>query len=363
METENLTWSMKSVGDEIALREYIEDVCGFKHIHTGKVRDTYRIDPYTLLVVASDRISIFDFVLSSRIPYKGVVLTALTHFWTQLLTKQFPGEFLHHLIPGFRNPLFNSAVDLKERFRMLPVERCLVIRDLTNLIDPYELIFRHHLGGSIYRDYQKTGLVSGQVIEEKNLPEWSYLTTPIFSPSTKEKNGHDKNISAPDYYDDKQIGLKGKIFADFLKKVYSFAYEYAKDKELLILDTKFEGSSELCMVGDEILTPDSSRFVAEKNWHEHMNNPNIKLEFFDKQVVRNWGKNIPVEFQINGIDIQKLDPKNIEHRRFVAEQTIPSDIIEKTIRNYLDLFHRLTGMNIVQYLNTMMGIKLNIIPL
>jgi len=162
-----------------SLSEYLQEN-GLKRISQGKVRDTYYLDEDRLLVVASDRISVFDFVLNASIPKKGEVLTALTHFW---LTKILPFE--NHLISsrwkkdGFTE---NAAADLKEDglFR-LPLERCLVVRNLTGKMYPFEMIYRHHIGGSVFKQYQKTGIAGGHQLP-LGLPKWSKLNTPIFTP-------------------------------------------------------------------------------------------------------------------------------------------------------------------------------------
>jgi phosphoribosylaminoimidazole-succinocarboxamide synthase len=149
---------------------------GLNLLSQGKVRDTWRLSNDYLLVIATDRISIFDFVLNALIPKKGEVLTALTHFWlTQVLT-----NCEHHLAHSVEYDDFNVAADLKHdtyaglELPNLPAERCLVVKDLTKFMYNFEMIFRHHIGGSVYEKYLETGTAGGQALPP-NLPKWSKL--------------------------------------------------------------------------------------------------------------------------------------------------------------------------------------------
>ena len=174
-------------------RERIED-SGAKGKGIGKVRDSYQLDSGRLLVHASNRISIFDFVLNAIVPGKGEVLTAMTHFWLTQVLKNLP----NHLINDKNG--FNDSVKLTDHFSRLPVESLLVVKDLSGDLDPYELIFRKHLGGSVWKSYEKTRIVSGQQMPE-GLKKWQALDKAIFTPSTKELIGHDINIDAVSYLD------------------------------------------------------------------------------------------------------------------------------------------------------------------
>jgi len=166
---------------------------GLTLISQGKVRNTFRIDDETLLVVATDRISIFDFVLPTLIQGKGEILTALTHFW---LTEVIKG-LASHLVSSRKNNGLNAIHDFAEKYPGIKpyLGRCLVIEDLTGALDPFELIFRHHLGGSVFKKYQETGMAGGHKLEP-HLPQWSKLPIPIFTPSTKAEVGHDVNVDA-----------------------------------------------------------------------------------------------------------------------------------------------------------------------
>jgi phosphoribosylaminoimidazole-succinocarboxamide synthase len=332
------------------LTEYLQGI-GLRLISQGKVRNIFRIDKDRLLIVATDRISIFDFVLNTLVPYKGETLTALTHFWGWKLREAFP-NMATHLIQSSINPIYNAAYDLKKQFPDLPLERSLVVRDLSGFLDPFELIFRNHIGGSVYDDYKNTGIVSGQEIP-RDLPEWSRLEDAIFSPSTKEERKHDINVTDEHYY--KVMGYYSKHFINTLKRVYQFAYWYAQSKGILILDTKFEGSSQGHILADEFLTPDSSRFVEENEWKNAMAQKR-QPAFLDKQEIRDWGRSIEVPHQINPINLKKISPDNQMNINTVHQVKVPEDIIESLTDNYLFLLKTLTELNLPTYQQKFMGI-------
>ncbi|MCX6797892.1 MAG: hypothetical protein NTX66_01565 [Candidatus Falkowbacteria bacterium] len=320
---------------------------GIEMIGQGKVRNTFRVDEKSLLVVASDRISIFDFVLNAEIPRKGEVLTALTHFWGNTLD-----AFFTHLRKSDIEPLYNAAYDFRRlKGIAIPLERCLIVYDLSNELDGYELIFRAHIGGSVYSVYIKTGIVAGQAITP-DLPEWSKLEKPVFTPSTKAESGHDINVDADVYFE--AYGDTGQGFIKTLQDFYAAAYEYAEKQGILILDTKFEGSSRLGLIGDEFLTPDSSRFCDAEDWKQAMATPGVKPKFMDKQFVREWGMKIQTPFGVTGIN--KLDPENLEHLDFVHSLEVPADVIKTTTGKYLEIFFRLTNMTLDDYQREMMGV-------
>ncbi len=299
-------------------------------VYQGKVRDTYRLpygDDDLLLFCATDRLSIFDFVLNTLVPNKGEILTALTEFWlTQVLA-----EFPNHLLPSIAHPRENFAYDLKEIFHDIPINRCLAVEEVE--IPPYEMIFRHHLGGSVFKRYEETGIAGGQKLPS-GLPKWNYLDQPLFTPSTKAKDGHDINISADDYYE--AMGEKGRESVKMFKDIYIKAYAFARGKGILILDTKFEG---LDIIADEILTPDSSRFTTKEDWEKAMKEKRDPI-FYDKEVVRQWGKTVKTPFGTTGI--HTLDPENPEHIAFVHSLEVPAEIIERTSDRYLSILYRLT---------------------
>jgi phosphoribosylaminoimidazole-succinocarboxamide synthase len=329
---------------------------GYTRIHQGKVRDTYHIDKNHLLVVATDRISIFDFVLNALIPKKGEVLTALTHFW--LMTRI---NAKNHLINSKITDAFNAAFDLREElFPDLPIERCLVVKNLKGELYPFEMILRHHIGGSVFKEYQKTGKAGGNNLP-LGLAKWSKLETPIFTPSTKEEVGHDVNVDA-DYFfkimKEKGLEKESKKVVDMIIKVYQEAYAFAEEKGILIIDTKMEVAG--LTIVDEILTPDSSRFVFKEDYENAMAEGRDP-QFLDKEPVRIWGRGIETPFVDPGgfefiIGINNLDPENPEHVSFVHGLELPKEVIEKTTERYIDLVEKITGMSLDRYQDIMMGV-------
>jgi len=312
---------------------------GLNMVFQGKTRDMYDFDS-NLLIVASDRLSIFEFVLNTAVPRKGEVLTALVHFWlTNVLS-----NFQHHLVESTTKPGCNAVHDLISSYPDLPIERSLVIKKVNIL--PFELIFRHHIGGSVYKKYLETGMAGGQELTP-NLPKWSKLDTPIFTPSTKEETGHDINIDA-DFFLDK-YGEHGKRLVDMYTEGYKQAYAYAEERGILILDTKFEG--DFFLFADEVITPDSSRFCDVDNWRAAMED-NIEPAFLDKQVVREWGLTVGTPFEKEGrkiIGLKNLDPENKKHIKWVHKLPVPDEIIEETMNRYLTIFERLTGEKLDHY--------------
>jgi phosphoribosylaminoimidazole-succinocarboxamide synthase len=327
---------------------------GLKRIHQGKVRDTYFLDEKNLLVVATDRISIFEFVLNASIPKKGEVLTALTHFWLSNILERFE----HHLVKSSKYSCFNAAYDLRRDLKFLPIERCLVVKNLTGGIYPFELIYRHHIGGSVFKKYQETGMAGGHKLPP-NLPKWSKLEKPIFTPSTKEEIGHDVNVDA-DYFfremERKGLRADAREAVEILRQAYSLSYEYAESRGISILDTKFEVAG--MVIADEILTPDSSRFARTSDWEKAMAEGRDPY-FLDKQPVRDWGLKIETPFRDkNGqiVGINKLDPKKPEHVTFVHGLEVPAEVIASTTKRYLNIFEALTDSSLSEYQVEWMGV-------
>lgn len=303
-------------------------------IHQGKVRDTYKINEKELLVVASDRLSIFDFVLSAIIPFKGECLTALTHFWLTTILSDYP----NHLSMDMAKALHTY----KKWYPELQLERSLLVRDLSGKLLPFELIYRHHIGGSVYKKYiENDGYVAEKYLPP-NLPKWSKLEEPIFTPTTKADDGHDLPVEPSKFFE--ATGNTGSDIVHMLSDMYADAYEYAEKRGILILDTKFE-SSDSCVV-DEILTPDSSRFADKEDWEKALANGK-EPTFYDKEVVRQWGKGVETPFDVVGIN--NLDPENDEHVAFVHSLKVPQDVIDEAGRRYNEIVLRLTGLTLKQY--------------
>lgn len=243
-----------------------------KLINSGKVRETYDVGDGTLVIVTTDRISAYDYVLPTEIPGKGVLLNKLSAFWF---------DFTKDIIPNHLISIDNA--DMPEKFQTKEFEgRCMLVKKLKML--PVECIVRGYITGSGWSSYQKTGLVCGIKLPE-GLRESEKLPMPIYTPSTKATEGHDENIPF-----EKTFDLVGEAIATQLRdisiKLYSKCEEYALTKDIIIADTKFEfGLDEdgNIVLGDEMLTPDSSRFWPLSNYGIGRSN-----ESYDKQFVRDY---------------------------------------------------------------------------
>ena len=273
------------------------------HVASGKVREIYELDQERLLLVTSDRISTFDVILPTEIPDKGRVLTGLSGFWFARTRNIVPNHLLA-LRPDGRS---TEA----RRLRMLPIE-CVV---------------RGYLTGSGWKDYQATGSTSGHELPP-GLRESERLPEPIFTPATKAQTGHDENIDR-----DRAAELVG---ADALAEVerividlYRFASEHAAQRGVIIADTKFELGHDdegRLMLGDEALTPDSSRF-----WPADGYEPGRAQPSFDKQYVRDYCESL-------GWD--KTDPG----------PDLPGEVVAGTRARYIEAFELLTGIAFHVYL-------------
>ncbi len=313
----------------------------------GKVGDKYMypLEVDRLVSVRSDRLSVFDFVLLLLVLYKGQILTALTDFWARELLD--PLRVNHHLLYSEQFLGRNLAKDLKSQFADLNLTRTLVIKRAE--IMPYELIFRHHIGGSVWKKYQDTGIVAGVKLPE-NLKKWQKLDEPMFTPSTKAEGGHDINITVDEFI--AQTGEAGLRAVGMLTKLYKKAYEYCDQRGIVLLDTKFEVSSDGKMLCDEFLTPDSSRYVAKDNFLQAFAQ-GVEPAFMDKQPARDFCATIATPFvdkdgkQIIGF--KELDPENPEHVDFVSNYELPDEVASSTTKRYLEIFKALTGMTLPEY--------------
>jgi phosphoribosylaminoimidazole-succinocarboxamide synthase len=273
------------------------------HLASGKVRELYALDDDRLLLVASDRMSTFDVVLPTEIPDKGRVLTGLSGFWFTLLRDVVPNHMLAIRDDG-------RSMECR-RLEMLPIE-CVV---------------RGYLAGSGWKDYQATGTTSGHALPE-GLRESDRLPQPIFTPATKAQSGHDENISR-----DQAAELVGaERFAEVERvsiALYSAAAEHALRNGIIIADTKFElgyDSDGNLVLGDEALTPDSSRF-----WPADAYEPGRGQDSFDKQFVRDY-------CETTGWDKTPPGPE------------IPPDVVAGTRAKYVEAFERLTTIPFDSYL-------------
>jgi phosphoribosylaminoimidazole-succinocarboxamide synthase len=272
------------------------------HVASGKVREIYALDDERLLLVASDRISTFDVVLPTEIPDKGRVLTGLSAFWFARTAEIVP----NHLIAVREDARSTEC----ERLEMLPVE-CVV---------------RGYLSGSGWKDYTSTGAVCGHVLPA-GLTESSELPEPIFTPATKATTGHDENIDR-----ERAAELVGAELFDEVERVsialYRFAAEHARARGIVIADTKFEFGLDdgTLVLGDEALTPDSSRF-----WPADEYRPGGAQPSFDKQYARDYCESL-------GWD--KTDPG----------PELPEEVVAGTRARYVEAFERLTETDFDAYL-------------
>lgn len=327
---------------------------GLRLVFRGKTRDTYQHPTREdlLIVVATDRGSIFDIVLPDPITAKGEVLTAFTHFWLTGLLKDVP----NHLVTDEEvlGPLFATYKSLDRR-------RTLVVRKLK--IQQDEMIFRMHIGGSEYKAaYVPYGLAGGQMLP-LGLKKWSFLGHPLFTPSTKAEMGHDQNYDAADYL--RRYGMEGRRTVDMLAEAYERAYAFASDpiramdngfdaeEAVLILDVKFETDGSV--LGDEVITPDSSRFCTRRALAVALET-GAEPESLDKQPLRNWGESIETPFKLPG-GIHGLDPNNQAHLAWVHnELQVPQVELDATSSRYLNAARLFFGCTLVEYQYRHMGI-------
>lgn len=274
-------------------------IAGWNHLRTGKVRDLYTNESGQLLMVTSDRISAFDWVLPTTIPTKGAVLTQLSLFWF---------EKLNHIVP---NHIVSTDVPAEVR------GRAVIVRPLTMF--PIECVARGYLTGSGWSEYKKTKSVCGIPLPD-GLLDGSQLPDNIFTPATKAEVGdHDINISFEQALD---TVPRTRELRDLTLALYGAAADFAKTRGIILADTKFEfGTDEngIITLGDEALTPDSSRFWDAATWQ-----PGGAQPSFDKQFVRDY----LVE---SGWDRESPPPQ------------LPEDVVEKTAQRYRDAYLRLTG--------------------
>jgi len=272
------------------------------------VRDVYDVDENHLLIVATDRISAFDCILPTAIPHKGEVLTALSKFWFEKLQHVVPNHLVTHSSSEIPNIIRRSGLEV----------RSMLVRKTT--VFPVECVVRGYLAGSGWKDYLRTGAICGHTLPE-GLLESAELPEPIFTPSTKAEEGHDENISEEDVRQ-----LLGKEITVRLREVslqlYKEAREYARQRGIIIADTKFEfgrDSNGEIMLIDEALTPDSSRF-----WPAESYSPGQSQPSFDKQFVRDY---------LETLDWNKQPPA----------PPLPDDVAKATTARYLEAYRLLTG--------------------
>ena len=277
------------------------DIPQLTKVKSDKVREVFDMGEH-FLFVASDRISAFDVILPNGIPRKGEVLTQISHFWFDHFSDQVPN---HRVNDGFPEDLSHLS------------SRSMVVKKAKPLA--IECIVRGYITGSGWKEYQKNGTVCDIVLPE-DLLESAELEEPLFTPSTKADEGHDENI-----FFEKAVEIVGQDTAEKVRdlslKIYTEARNYARERGIIIADTKFEFGEldgELILI-DEVLTPDSSRF-----WPLDEYEPGRGQFSFDKQYVRDY---------LETLDWDKTPPGPV----------LPEEIVERSQARYLEAYERLTG--------------------
>jgi len=270
-------------------------------LHTGKVRDVYLDDNGELLLVASDRVSVYDVVLPTPIPDKGKILTQLSLFWFDQLADAFP----NHVI---------SSTDVPAQW----IGRAIRCRRLQML--PVEFIARGYLAGLGLKEYRQHGAISGVTLPP-GLAEGSRLPEPIFTPTTKATHGHDEFITFNEAMEEIGTETAGQLRAATLE-IYARGAAFAADQGIIIADSKLEfghADDGTLVLGDELLTSDSSRFWPADRWE-----PGRTQHAFDKQFVRDWSS-------------------SLDWNRTAPGPPIPDNIVEATRQRYIDVYQRITG--------------------
>lgn len=286
-------------------------VPGLVHLHTGKVRDLYRDEDGNLVMVASDRMSAFDWVLPTEIPDKGRVLTQLSLWWFDQLQDLVPNHVISTELPAGAPADWAGRTLICQNLDMVPVE----------------CVARGYLTGSGLVEYDQTRTVCGLALPE-GLVDGSELPAPIFTPAAKAAVGeHDENVSYEEV-----ARTAGAETAALLRQatlaVYGRARDIARDRGIILADTKFEfGFDEdgVLVAADEVLTPDSSRFWPADQWEPGRSQPS-----YDKQYVRDW-----LASPASGWDrTSELPPP-----------ALPQEVVEQTRAKYIEAYERLTGQN------------------
>jgi phosphoribosylaminoimidazole-succinocarboxamide synthase len=283
-------------------------VPGLTHLHTGKVRDLYENEAGDLVMVASDRISAYDWVLPTEIPDKGRVLTRLSLWWFDRLADLVPNHVISTDLP------VGAPADW--------AGRTLVCRALDMV--PVECVARGYLTGSGLAEYDRTRTVCGLALPE-GLVDGSELPAPIFTPATKAAVGdHDENVSFEEVA--RQVGADtAALLRRTTLDVYARARDIARERGIILADTKFEFGfdGERLIIADEVLTPDSSRFWPAGQWQPGRAQPS-----YDKQYVRDW-----LTSPASGWDRGSEQPP----------PALPQDVVESTRARYLEAYELLTG--------------------
>ncbi|MDB1086013.1 phosphoribosylaminoimidazolesuccinocarboxamide synthase [Streptomyces sp. ACA25] len=289
------------------------EVPGLEHLHTGKVRDLYRNAEGDLVMVASDRVSAYDWVLPTGIPDKGRILTRLSLWWFDLLSDLIPHHVLSSDVPPGAPADWKGRVTVCRSLRMIPVE----------------CVARGYLTGSGLEEYRRDRTVCGLALPE-GLSDGSELPAAIFTPATKAEVGeHDENVAYEEIA--RRVGAETAArLRQATLAVYSRARDVAKERGLILADTKFEfgrsgggGDEDALVLADEVLTPDSSRFWRRDEWE-----PGRPQKPYDKQHIRDW-----LASPESGWDRHGNTPP----------PELPEHVVEQTRARYIEAYERLTG--------------------
>lgn len=292
--------------DSVLLRTDFPDL---KPHASGKVRDVYSVGDQQLLFVATDRISAFDYILSTGIPHKGRVLSQISLFWFDFLADIVPNHLITADVEQYPASVRKYADQL--RGRSMLVQRAEMF--------PVECVVRGYISGSAWKEYKATGKVSGIALPA-GLKEADAFPEPIFTPSTKATTGHDENISFAQMCD--IVGVEtASHLRDLTLRVYKKAADYARRRGIIIADTKFEfgRTAKGITLADEVLTPDSSRF-----WPANKYAPGRSQESYDKQYVRDY---------LEQVQWNKQPPA----------PALPAEVACRTSEKYLEAYFQLTG--------------------
>lgn len=281
------------------------EIPGATHLHSGKVRDLYTLEDGNLLMVASDRISAYDFILEPAIPDKGAILTRMSLWWFDQLSALIPNHVISDEVPD------------------MVAGRALIVEPLEMF--PVECVARGYLTGSGLSDYRETGQVCGIDLPD-GLVDGSKLPSPIFTPASKAEFGdHDENITFADVED--AVGEPtAAALRELTLSIYELAERIAREQGIILADTKFEFGSRsdgIIVLADEVLTPDSSRFWPVEDYEPGRAQPS-----FDKQIVRNW-----LTSAESGWDKSSN----------TQPPALPEAVVERTRARYIEAYERLTG--------------------
>ncbi|MBZ5665000.1 MAG: phosphoribosylaminoimidazolesuccinocarboxamide synthase [Acidobacteriia bacterium] len=276
---------------------------------SGKVRDVYNLDADHLLFVATDRISAFDYVLATGIPHKGRILTQISLFWFDFLKDIVPSHFVTADVNRYPAAIHQHADELRGRSMMV----------MRAEMFPVECVARGYLSGSGWKEYKATGTVCGMKLPA-GMKESDQLPEPIFTPATKATTGHDINISFEEMCKLVDPELSRQL-RDITLRIYKKAADYARQRGIIIADTKFEfgQTAQGITLADEVLTPDSSRF-----WPADTYQPGKAQDSYDKQYVRDY---------LEEIRWNKQPPA----------PSLPQQVALRTSEKYLGAYRQLTG--------------------